>query len=194
MEHWRFYILGRILEAFGRRESAIAAYADAVRSKPDFHRSLNRSAYLLASLERFAEAEQQFRAVLRLDPRNAVAHFNLGFGLEKLGRHEQAVESFREATRLNPKIDRAWYGMGMCHAHLGQHAQAAKALEEAAMLQPMNPHAWYALGMAQHACRNPARVKEVILHLVRFDPRMARRLILESESTDLAYLVKDLVS
>jgi hypothetical protein len=34
----------------------------------------------------------------------------------------------------------------------------------------------------------------VIFHLHRFDPRMARRLIIESESTDLAYLVKDLVA
>ena len=32
-----------------------------------------------------------------------------------------------------------------------------------------------------------------MLHLVRFDPRMTRRLIVDSERTDLAYLVKDLV-
>ena len=31
------------------------------------------------------------------------------------------------------------------------------------------------------------------MHLNRFDPRMARRLILETGTTDLAYLVKDLV-
>lgn len=193
MDNWRHYIRGRILEAFGRRPAAIAAYADAVRADPAFHRAVNRSAYLLASMERFAEAEEYFRKVLSLEPQNAVAHFNLGFTLQRLGRHDQAIERFHEATRLDPKIDRAWYGLGMSHAHLGQHAQAAKALEEAALLQPMNPHAWYALGMAQHACRNPDRVKEVIMHLVRFDPRMARRLIVESESTDLAYLVKDLV-
>ena len=57
----------------------------------------------------------------------------------------------------------------------------------------MNPHAWYALGMAHHATRNPERLKRVIVHLVRFDPRMARRLIVESGSSDLAYLVKDLM-
>jgi tetratricopeptide (TPR) repeat protein len=193
MEHWAFYLRARILEAFGHRESAISAYAAALRVNPDFHRSLNRIAYLLASMERYAEAEPRFGAVLARDPGNAVAHFNLGFAREKLGRYEEAIASFAEATRLNPKIDRAWYGMGMCHAHLGQHGQAAAAFEEAAMLQPMNPHAWYALGMAQHACHNPERVKAVVLHLVRFDPRMARRLIVETESTDLAYLVKDLV-
>ena len=193
MEHWRHYLRGRILEAFGRRPGAIAAYAEAVRASPDFDRAPNRIAYLLASMERYAEAEGYFRTVLRLDPRNAVAHFNLGYALESLGRHREAIECFREAVRLKPTIDRAWYGMGMCHARLGEHAEAAKAFEGAAQLQPMNPHAWYALGMAQHACRNRKRLKEAIFHLHRFDPRMARRLIIESESTDLAYLVKDLV-
>jgi len=82
--------------------------------------------------------------------------------------------------------------MGMCLAHLGRHEEAVKALEEAARLQPMNPHAWYALGMAHYATRNPENLKGVVLHLVRFDPRMARKLIIDSESTALAYLVKDL--
>ena len=193
MEHWRYYLRGRLLEAFNRREAAIAAYLGALRLQPEFHRAANRVAYLFASRERYAEAEPYFAAVLRADPANAVAHFNLGFTYDKRGQHAKAIDAFREATRLNPKIDRAWYGMGLCYAHLGRHEDAAAALEQAAQLQPMNPHAWYALGMAHHAARRPQRVKQVILHLVRFDPRMARRLIVESESTDLAYLVKDLV-
>jgi len=66
-------------------------------------------------------------------------------------------------------------------------------LHEAATLQPMNPHAWYQLGMAHHTLQHPDKVKEVALHLVRFDPRMTRRLILDAGRSDLAYLVKDLV-
>jgi tetratricopeptide (TPR) repeat protein len=159
----------------------------------DFHRAANRLAYTLALLQRFGEAEPYFREVLRLDPGNAVAHFNLGYTQEKLGRFEHAIQAFKESTRLNPKIDRAWYGMGMCHAHLGQHAAAVAALERAANLQPMNPHAWYALGMAHHATHSPDKMKAVTLHLVRFDPRMARRLIRDAERADLNYLVKDLV-
>lgn len=192
MEHWQYYLRGRLLELFGLKTQAMAAYRQALRAKPDFLRPPNRIAYLLALQERFAESEPYFQAVLRADPGNAVAHFNLGFAHEKRGQYDRAAQEFGEATRLNPKIDRAWYGMGLCYAHLGRHEEAAAALEQAAQLQPMNPHAWYALGMAHHAARNPERLKEVILHLVRFDPRMARRLIVESESADLAYLVRDL--
>ncbi len=194
MEHWQFYLRGRVLELFGFNPQAIAAYSEAMRAKPDFLRPANRIAYLHASKERYAEAEPYFQAVLRADPGNAVARFNLGFAHEKRGQFDQAVHEFREATRLNPKIDRAWYGLGLAHARLGQHREAAEALEQAATLQPMNHHAWYQLGMALHVTGNSERFMQVVMHLLRFDPKMTRRLILDAGRSDLAHLVKDLAA
>jgi len=193
MEHWRYYLRGRVLELFGLKPQALAAYSAAMRVKPDFLRPANRIAYLLASQDRFAEAEPYFQAVLRADPGNAVAHFNLGYTYDKRGQTDRAVHEFREATRLNPKIDRAWYGLGLAHAQLGQHREAAEALEQAAKLQPMNPHAWYQLGMALHTTRNPDRFEQVVMHLLRFDPKMTRRLIVDTGRSDLAHLVQHLI-
>ena len=193
MDHWRYYIQGRFLELFGFKQGAIAAYTAATQAMPGFMRPTNRVAYLLASQERFAEAEPYFQAVLRADPGNAVAHFNLGYTLDKRGQYERAVDEFREATRLNPKIDRAWYGLGLAHAHLGRHREAAEALEQAATLQPMNQHAWYQLGMALHTIGNTERFEQVVMHLLRFDPKATRRLIQDTGRADLAHLVAHLV-
>ena len=193
MDHWRYYIHGCLLELFGLKPKAIAAYREATRVKPDFLRPTNRVAYLLASQERFAEAEPYFHAVLRADPGNAVAHFNLGYTFDKRGQYDKAIREFREATRLNPKIDRAWYGLGLAYAHLGRHREAAEALEQAATLQPMNHHAWYQLGMALHATGNTERFEQVVMHLLRFDPKATRRLIQDSGRSDLAHLVQHLV-
>ncbi len=156
MEHWLSYLRGRAAGGLQPAADAIDAYRAALRAEAGFSPQ-RRTAWpiLLASLQRFEEAKQTFRAVLLLDPGNAVAHFNLGYVCDKLGQFEEAIQAFQESTRLNPKIDRAWYGLGLCHAHLGQHAEAAAALEQAANLQPMNPHAWYALGMAHHAVHSP---------------------------------------
>lgn len=193
MEHWQYYLRGRLLELFGLKPQAIAAYDAATRAKSDFVRPVNRVAYLLASQERFAEAEPYFEKVLRLDPRNAVAHFNLGYTLDKRSRHAEAIVAFREAARLRPGLDRAWYGLGLAHAALGQHREAVAALEQAAKLQPMNPHAWYQLGMALHVTGNTERFEQVVMHLLRFDPKMTRRLIVDSGRSDLSHLVRDLV-
>ena len=193
MEHWQSYLRGRVLELFGLKPQAIAAYGEAMRAKPDFLRPANSIAYLLASQDRYAEAEPYFQAVLRAEPGNAVAHFNLGFTFDKRGQFDKAIHEFREATRLNPKIDRAWYGLGLAFAQLGQHREAAEALEQAATLQPMNHHAWYQLGMALHTTGNTVRFEQVVMHLLRFDPRATRRLIVDTGRSDLAHLVAHLV-
>jgi len=187
MEHWRYYIVGRSLEALGRGPGAIESYKSALRAEPGFHRASNRIAYLLSALGRFGEAEPYFSETLRADPENAVAHFNLGYTFDKRGEYEKAVKSFQKATRLKPALDRAWYGLGLAQAHLGRHQEAAAALQE------MNPHAWYQLGMAYHTLRNPEKVTEVAMHLLRFDPRMTRRLIQDAGRSDLTHLVKDLM-
>jgi len=193
MNHWRYYLFGRMLELAGRKPQAIAAYTSAAQARAGFLRPTNRIAYLLALQDRFDEAEPYFQTVLRAEPHNAVAHFNLGYTLDKRGLHQQAVAAFREATRLKPAMDRAWYGLGLAHAALGQHRQATAALEQAAKLQQMNPHAWYQLGMALHLTGNAERFEQVVMHLLRFDPKMTRRLIIDSGRSDLSHLVRDLV-
>ena len=72
--------------------------------------------------------------------------------------------------------------MGLAHAALNQHDAAAKAFEQAAELQPMNPHAWYSLGMAHYTMGNKDKLRDVIAHLDRFDPKMTKQLIRETSS------------
>ena len=58
----------------------------------------------------------------------------------------------------------------------------------------MSPHAWYQLGMALHVAGNSEeRFLQVVMHLLRFDPKATRRLIQDSGRSDLAHLVAHLV-
>lgn len=190
-DQWRHYLRGLLFEAFKKPERAIEEYRLTLRHNPNFAQAAFCLGYLHAARSSYDEAEDYFLLGLQLKP-NAEVYFNLGFIRDKAGRKEKAVEAFREAVRLKPTLDRAWYGMGLALGALGQHQEAAKALEEAARLQPMNGHAWYALGMAYHHAHQPEKVKEVALHMVRFDPAMTRQLVHEAERGDLAHLVKDL--
>jgi tetratricopeptide (TPR) repeat protein len=192
-DKWRHYIRARLLEMLGMRERALAEYHLALRCDPDFRWAANALAWRYASADRYAEAIRYFGEALRRKPGDATAHYNLGFVYAKNRQRKEAIESFRAAVALRPGFDMAWYGMGLAHAALGEHREAMEAFEKAARLQPMSAPAWYQLGMASyHACE-PDRLHQVIHHLNRFDPRMAKRLILETGTSDLAYLVKDLV-
>src|SRR5258708_27173017 len=106
MDHWRYYIQGRLLELFGFKQEAIAAYKATVQAAPGFLRPTNRIACLLSSQERFAEPEPYFHAVLRADPGNALAHFNLGFTLDNRGQFDKAIHSPRGPTPLNTHTER----------------------------------------------------------------------------------------
>lgn len=190
---WSHFYRGRVLERLGRIEAAVEAYRLALATDPRFARAADALGYLHAGRKDYAAAERWLSESVRLAPRNAHAWFNLGFVREAQGRHEEAIAAFSETVRLNPVFDRAWYGMGMCHATLGRHDEAAKSLGEAATLQPMNGFAWYQLGMAYHALRQPEKVKEVVEHMFRYDPRMTRKLIRDADRADLAFMVKDMV-
>lgn len=191
-DQWRYYSLALFWQGVRQPDKALEAYRKLLAQGVYSVKMLRNVAYIHASQQRFSDAERIFGEALQLEPGDANTHFNLGYVRDKLSRHEQAITSFAEAVRLNPGLDRAWYGMGMTYATLGRHADAADAFGKAAELQPMSAPVWVQLGMACHYARNPERVREVILHLNRFDPVRARQLIRDTGATDMAHLVKDL--
>lgn len=192
-EKWRHYLRARLFHLLRNDDEALKEYRLTLQAAPDDAHAAACIAFIHAKRNEFGEAARYFREALRGKPDDAELYFNLGYVCDKHDALNEAVEAFSQAVRLSPTLDRAWYGLGICHARRGDHAAAAQALHEAANLQPMNPHAWYALGMAHHHLHEANKVKEVILHLHRFDPRMARHLIQDAQRTDLTHLVADLV-
>jgi tetratricopeptide (TPR) repeat protein len=192
-EKWKHYLRARLFHMMNKDDAALREYQFALQAAPDFSRAAACSAFIHARQGNYTAAATHFHTALSIDPLDAEMYFNLGYSYDKNGARNEALDAFKMAVKLNPKLDRAWYGLGMCHATLGDHSAAAAALQEAALLQPMNPHAWYALGMAYHHLHDTEKVKEIIFNLHRFDPKMTRQLIHDTERSDLAYLVADLV-
>ncbi len=87
-----------------------------------------------------AEAEAAYRAALKVNPDDAVAHYNLGTTLATQGRLDEAVAQLRAAIRLKPDDAEA-------HGNLGNALTAQGNLEEAA---PKDQHLYMA-----HECGVP---------------------------------------
>jgi tetratricopeptide (TPR) repeat protein len=191
-EHWRHYARGWLFHFFGREDRAFEAYTTAFRINPTDVQSARHLAAIAANRQQFEVAEKWFQVALGLTPDDGANWFNLGFVRERAGKPAQAITAFNEAVRLVPAQDRAWYGMGLAHARLGQHTKAAIALEKAAQLQPMNGEGWYQLGMAYHHANRPDEVTRVVKHLVGFEPKRAKRLVHDTERSDLVKLIPEL--
>ncbi|HMD84529.1 MAG TPA: tetratricopeptide repeat protein [Terriglobia bacterium] len=63
--------------------------------------------------KRYADAEAEFRAALRLDPQNAELHDDLGIALGGKGDKHRAIGEFHETLRLNPKDEYAHVNLGV---------------------------------------------------------------------------------
>jgi tetratricopeptide (TPR) repeat protein len=78
-----------------------------------------------------AEAEEDFRAILRLDPKNASAHANLGSIAFRHADFTQASKEFRAALDLQPSLWNATAFLGMSEFALGKNDEARPLLESA---------------------------------------------------------------
>lgn len=93
-------------------------------SIPDVHRSLGE-AYAEGDGADLHKAAREFAAAIRLNPKDAVAHFDLGRLLLQSGNAIEAIPELEEALRLSP-------GNRDAHALLGAAYQQAGRTQDAA--------------------------------------------------------------
>jgi Flp pilus assembly protein TadD len=67
---------------------------------------------------------------VRLSPKDARLHNNLGFGFSLLSRHPEAVKSYRGALALNPNMRSAYVNLGFSLGLSGQFDSARNAFSQ----------------------------------------------------------------
>jgi Tfp pilus assembly protein PilF len=79
---------------------------------------------------RAAEAEREFREVVRLDPKRAEAYANLGTLAYTQGHYPDAAQCFAEAIRLNPSLHDAQAFLGLSQVREGHAEEGRRSLEQ----------------------------------------------------------------
>ena len=102
-----------LMERFDYREAA-AEFEEASRLAPDWLPAKLNSGMALynsAAEEKdpvLPRAIAIFERVLKLEPDNLYAHFNLGIIFKYQAKYKEAEAHFRRVTELDPEDDRAW--------------------------------------------------------------------------------------
>ncbi len=86
--------------------------------------ALQEQGLALQQQGRFAEAEHQYRAVLRQRPNEAIVHVRLAETLAGQGRQADALVSFRQAASLDPALGIAHFNRGMLYQEQGRFVEA----------------------------------------------------------------------
>jgi tetratricopeptide (TPR) repeat protein len=80
---------------------------------------------------KLSEKESYFQWLVKLNPKNAEAHYNLGNFLEKLpNRKEDAEKEYQQAIAIRPKYAWPYYDLYFLQANQGNFTEAQTTLKK----------------------------------------------------------------
>jgi Flp pilus assembly protein TadD len=93
-----------------------------------------------------AQAAKHFRESVRLNPNNAVVHYNLGLALSAQRKLDEATTAFTQAVQLDPDYAEAHNNLGAMLQVAGRFDEAAAHYRRALAIRPENAEAHDNLG------------------------------------------------
>ena len=121
LHHWR------------NSESLLTHTLEVEPDNPFIHGNL---AVHLKRQGRFAESQTHFHESIRLNPRDAEMHYNLGNLLTEMETPELALKSYQEALRFDPKHSKAHNNLGNALIKLGRTDEGMASYLAALELDP----------------------------------------------------------
>jgi tetratricopeptide (TPR) repeat protein len=134
------------LKELGQREMAAALFMKALQLNDNVGGIHSLYGNMLFDEAHFADAEAQFRAVLRLDPADPSGHYDLARALHMDGNEDGSIEQYREAIQLKPNFPEAYNNLGNALDDKHQEEAAAEAFHKALELNPKMAEAHWGLG------------------------------------------------
>ncbi len=138
--------------------------------KPQLHVIIGR-AYRQSGL--LADAAEEFKKAIALDPRFPRAHYYLGItylldeGQSKIG---EALEEFKIEVAANPDEFFANYYLGVVYNFQRQWDLAITFLQKASTIQPNNPDPYFQLGQAYQELNNHKQAIKVLRKAIAVNP------------------------
>ena|GEM_PF-1102124 len=127
---------------------AARAYTWAATGYPQDPHVRNGLANVLAELDQFSMAAEEFESLAAQPAYAAVAHNNLGNAYRKMDRVEDALKEYEMALERDPELVAARYNRAGALLSLGKHGQAAQAFREVAHRVRQFPEAYLYEGLS----------------------------------------------
>jgi hypothetical protein len=117
-------------------EAALPFLLQATRANPQHYFAWFAVGHCYVQMERYAEAVDAFKHVIKIKPDFIEGQCSLGAALGLNGQHDDAVKVFKTAIQLDPSSSIAHYGLGL--EYLGSGDQT-NAMQEYKTLQKLDP-------------------------------------------------------
>lgn len=123
-----------------------------------------------------ADAADEFKKAIALDPRFPRAHYYLGITYlldEGQSKTSEALEEFKLEVAANPDEFFANYYLGVVYNFQRQWEPAIAFLQKASTVQPDNPDPYFQLSQAYQELNNHEQAIEVLRKAIALNPNLA---------------------
>ena len=129
----------------GKPDEAMAYFARALKVDPGDPDTLLYKAQALRFLNRWPEAEQVYRAIIKDRPNFWYAYNELAYSLSRQAKYQQAADAFDTAAAAAPNVALPLANLGTMYVAMGKHDEAIDASKRSIARGP-NPTALRNLG------------------------------------------------
>jgi tetratricopeptide (TPR) repeat protein len=136
-----------------------------------------RRAEILGARGRYAEAAEEYKKALAVQPLDAGVHNKLGICYQYLQDEAMARREYERALELRPSYAEAWNNLGTLEQSSRRFKQAVRAYKKAIAIKPTLATAWKNVGHAYVALGQIQDAFEAYREAFRLDPA-----VLESQA------------
>lgn len=147
--------LALLLFQGGDQDGALIELEQAHSIDPEDSSVLIHRGAIRGVVGRFADAENDLRRVLRAEPSNPDAHFELGLLMSRRGLWRDAIPFLRRAVELDSSRPSAYYYLGEALNHVDDLGGALLCFQRAVELRPNNMKTLYGMGIVLDRLNRP---------------------------------------
>ena len=120
--------------------------------------------------QQFDRAQELYEQIIKLDPRSAQAHSNLGLALYMGAKYPRAISEFQKALQLDPHLEHTKVLLALSYFDTGDIAAATPLLEKAYQGNKDDPIITAHLGLAYLRQQKDEKAFAVLSHWVELEP------------------------
>jgi tetratricopeptide (TPR) repeat protein len=139
--------------------------------------------------QQFDQAAKLYEQIVKLDPRSAEAHSNLGFALYMSGNYQPAIAQFQKALALDPRLDHAQILLALTYFDSGDFNRAVPLLEKAYQVRKDDPVVVAHLGLAYLRQNKDDKALAMLTHWAELEPASADALYFKGKAS--VYVASD---
>ena len=137
-----YFFQGQYFRRQGRPDEAAQAFEKSIASDPNFARSHIDLGSTYLDLEKYADAEKQFKEALSIKE-DSCAACGLGAVYRQMKRNDEAESILKQAIKLSPTDSCAYNQLGRLYYDLEKYPQAADSFASLIKLDPTSVNYYF---------------------------------------------------